>query len=470
MTWYKTGTVAVTPGSNAVIGAGTSFISNSRVGDAFRGPDGEWYEVTNIASDAALSIAPGYQGAAVTAGAYSLAPMQGYVKDSADALRAATQVIASGVADMQEQVAAATEAATSAGQSKALATEQAGIATTAAGVSTDSKDAAQLAAQQGQGSAQASGAAAARSEAARDSIIQSEQAAAASAEAAAESAARAEEVTVGKAASGANSDITSLSALTTALSVEQGGTGSKNPSNARSALGLKSASTAELMTSLSDPTAGRVMVVGAFGTGGTAGVRLPGDDANAVVPNGNYCTPAVWTGSPYAGADSKNQGFLETRTWSTSGDAIQVWRGIIPAYGIFTRFKTEGVWGSWTNSSAADIAFTYVYPNGGSAASPASVSIGSRYASPNPFPGFPIICHVELLISGVWETPGWFSNGQSGGSGTLSTPRRGGAVDEIITATGGIGVASGSAFGGGSYNSSTLTSAPARIKVWRVKG
>ncbi|MDB1112841.1 hypothetical protein [Pseudomonas extremaustralis] len=214
MTWYKTGTVAVTAGSNAVIGSGTSFIANSRVGDAFRGPDGEWYEVTNIASDTALSIAPDYQGLAVTAGGYSLAPMQGYVKDSADALRAATQVIASGVADMQEQVAAATEAAQSAGQSKAVATEQAGIASAAAEASTDDKDAAQLAAQQSQNSAQASGEAADRSETARDSIIQSEQAAAASAAAAADSAAHAEEVTEGKAASGDNNDITSLRALT----------------------------------------------------------------------------------------------------------------------------------------------------------------------------------------------------------------------------------------------------------------
>jgi hypothetical protein len=88
MPWYKTGTVSVVQNSNAVIGAGTSFIANSRVGDAFRGPDGGWYEVTNIASDTALSISPNYQGATNNAGIYALAPMQGYVKDSADALRA----------------------------------------------------------------------------------------------------------------------------------------------------------------------------------------------------------------------------------------------------------------------------------------------------------------------------------------------------------------------------------------------
>lgn len=88
MPWYKAGTVSVAQNSNAVTGTGTSFIANSRVGDAFLGPDGRWYEVTNIASDTAMAISPNYLGAATSAGTYALAPMQGYVKDSADALRA----------------------------------------------------------------------------------------------------------------------------------------------------------------------------------------------------------------------------------------------------------------------------------------------------------------------------------------------------------------------------------------------
>ncbi|WP_434672154.1 phage tail protein [Pseudomonas sp. R1-15] len=88
MPWYKTGTVSVTQNSNAVIGTGTAFIANSRVGDAFHGPDGRWYEVINVASDTAMAISPNYQGASNAAGVYALAPMQGYVKDSADALRA----------------------------------------------------------------------------------------------------------------------------------------------------------------------------------------------------------------------------------------------------------------------------------------------------------------------------------------------------------------------------------------------
>lgn len=87
MPWYKSGTVSVTLNSNAVIGTGTAFIANARVGDAFRGPDGAWYEVTNIASDTAMSISPTYKGVTNASGSYALAPMQGYVKDSADALR-----------------------------------------------------------------------------------------------------------------------------------------------------------------------------------------------------------------------------------------------------------------------------------------------------------------------------------------------------------------------------------------------
>ena len=88
MPWYKTGTVSVVQNSNAVIGAGTAFIAGCRVGDAFRGPDAGWYEIIGIGSDTTISISPNYQGATNASGVYALAPMQGYVKDSADALRA----------------------------------------------------------------------------------------------------------------------------------------------------------------------------------------------------------------------------------------------------------------------------------------------------------------------------------------------------------------------------------------------
>lgn len=87
MPWYSAGTVAVTNNNPTVTGTGTSFSANVRVGDALRGPDGLWYEVTNVASATVISIKPNYQGTTTAAGSYAIAPMQGYVKDSADALR-----------------------------------------------------------------------------------------------------------------------------------------------------------------------------------------------------------------------------------------------------------------------------------------------------------------------------------------------------------------------------------------------
>lgn len=87
MPWYRSGNVSITNGQTTVTGTSTDFALNARVGDAFQGPDGRWYEVANIASATVLSILPAYQGPTVAAGSYGLAPMQGYVKESADRLR-----------------------------------------------------------------------------------------------------------------------------------------------------------------------------------------------------------------------------------------------------------------------------------------------------------------------------------------------------------------------------------------------
>ncbi|MFG7479448.1 phage tail protein, partial [Enterobacter hormaechei] len=55
---------------------------------------------------------------------------------------------------------------------------------------------------------------------------------------------------------GANNDITSLSGLTTALSISQGGTAAKNAADARTNLGLGSSATKEAQSSTIDTTVG----------------------------------------------------------------------------------------------------------------------------------------------------------------------------------------------------------------------
>lgn len=87
MAWLRAGTVAVTNGSTTVTGTGTGFAANTRVGDAFIGPDGRQYELANVASDTVISITPAYQGVTASGASYAIMPVQGYQKGLADQVR-----------------------------------------------------------------------------------------------------------------------------------------------------------------------------------------------------------------------------------------------------------------------------------------------------------------------------------------------------------------------------------------------
>lgn len=220
MPWYKQGVVSVAQNSNAVIGTGTSFIANARVGDAFRGPDGGWYEVTNIASDTALSIAPNYIGATNASGAYALAPMQGYVKDSADALRALVNQFGGVMAVLGETPTQAgvrqalnlvdTDGVPEGAANKYFTANRV-LQTLLAGLSTASPAAV----------------------VATDNVLAA--------------LGKLQSQVTARAVKGANNDITSLTALTTALSVGQGGTGGTTQATARSGLGLGSAAIVDVV-------------------------------------------------------------------------------------------------------------------------------------------------------------------------------------------------------------------------------
>lgn len=265
MSWYREGTVSIVSGERTVTGVGTNFSSNAHVGDGFQGPDGRWYEVTNIASSTVISIWPAYIGETVTGGNYTLPPIQGYNKESADRLRAIT----AGLSGVEQDVAAAKEAAETAveasgsantsailaGQRQLAASASAAAASESATAASGHRDAAQQAADDARSYRDTA-------ETYRTQSGNSATAAAASAAAAKQS----EQNTANKAGSGANSDITSLSGLTTALSVAQGGTGGKTQATARAGLGLKSAATADVVGTVSE-TGGAIIERGSNSNG-----------------------------------------------------------------------------------------------------------------------------------------------------------------------------------------------------------
>lgn len=284
MSWYKTGTVSVTNGSTTVTGTGTAFSTNSRVGDGFTGPDGNWYEITNIASETVLAIYPPYAGSTTSAATYTIAPLQGYNKESADRLRAITDsfTVVTSVAgktgnvillksdvglsnvdntsDINKPISSSTQSALNAKEptiptgnyqqyvrgDKSLAYfGETVLASQLTGISFTNQT----------------------SVIATDDILVGM--------------GKIQAQINNKASKGSNSDITSLSGLTTALSVAQGGTGGKTPAEARTSLQLGTSSTYNVGTS-----PGNVMEVGAGGWLGSS--IISNGNANNAKATGLY--------------------------------------------------------------------------------------------------------------------------------------------------------------------------------------
>ncbi len=228
-----------------------------------------------------------------------------------------------------------------------------------------------------------------------------------------------------KANKGANSDITSLSGLTTPLSVDQGGTGSA--------------------TGTAVFTGSTAVAAGEKGL-----VRAPqAGEQNKVLLGGG-----AWGDAPLMiGASS-----------TTAGS-----RGSVPPPAIGDQNKVLSGGGTWIDppSGGAD---AILYPNGGTEAAPANATVGARYTLTNPWgTGIRVIAIAEILVGGEWGTTGWVG-GSTSGYGVQAAQRDNG---NIIVTVGGAGTYAGSSYAGGSINvtgNGTVTAAvPCRVKLWKVK-
>lgn len=220
MAWYKTGTVSVTNGQTSITGTGTKFATNARVGDGFNGPDGNWYEVTNITSETVLAIFPPYQGVTTSSSNYMIAPLQGYNKESADRLRAITDSLTAvtsvagktGAVTLNKSDVGLANIDNTSDLNKPISTATQTALTALQNGKKDNFTILPIA----QGGTNAT-----TPDAARTNIT--------------------------AAKSGANSDITEINALTKAITIAQGGTGSTTEAGARTNLGLGSAAVAAIL-------------------------------------------------------------------------------------------------------------------------------------------------------------------------------------------------------------------------------
>lgn len=80
MSWYRTGTIALTNGSATVTGTGTDWITGVAVGEGLLAPDGKVYEVYAIGSATSITLGSVYLGSTASGQAYAIMPSQSYIR------------------------------------------------------------------------------------------------------------------------------------------------------------------------------------------------------------------------------------------------------------------------------------------------------------------------------------------------------------------------------------------------------
>lgn len=197
-------------------------------------------------------------------------------------------------------------------------------------------------------------------------------------------------------------------------------------------------------------------------------VAKTGDTGAALLPEGNNAQRPA-TGSIPAGA------LVMRGNAQTAGDYIaEYWDRGVAAWRAFA----SRTWVSAQITTAINalqttidgwLGYAIVYPNGGSAASPANVALNSRYVTANPFPDYHVMCEAQVLYAGAWSSAGWYTN-NTAAVGVVAHQ----VGNDIVTITGQTGTLPRANLGGNAYGiaigADITTPVPCRVMVRRIKG
>lgn len=170
----------------------------------------------------------------------------------------------------------------------------------------------------------------------------------------------------------------------TDLAIEDGGTGASTAAGARTNLGLGTAAVANVTTSTTDTTAGRLLKVGDFGVGTSTPPGIT--DCNAATINGVYGVTNTTTNTPI----SATYGTLVVTGRASGNEVTQTcFVNASTSVRVFTRNRystTAGVWGEWVetfhtgnvSSSAQTLMSSGVLPDAGLSGNYTGVNISGN--------------------------------------------------------------------------------------------
>lgn len=110
--------------------------------------------------------------------------------------------------------------------------------------------------------------------------------------------------------------------------------------------------------------------------------------------------------------------------------------------------------------------FAIIYPNGGTASKPASVSTNKRYVEENPFPGYYVHCIPQIKVDNKWGKTGeWvYESSSMGVTANQILPD-----DNIVVATGSSCLMTSVTSAGNPFQeTSKIYTAPCRVLVYKL--